>query len=39
VPGIGPGQVYGYRVHGPNDPKRGLRFDGDKVLLDPYAAA
>ena len=36
VPGIGPGQVYGFRVDGPVDPARGLRFDRDKVLLDPY---
>src|ERR1700739_2216884 len=37
VPGIGPGQVYAYRVFGPFDPGRGLRFDPSKVLLDPYA--
>jgi glycogen operon protein len=36
VPGLGPGQLYGYRVHGRSDPSRGLRFDADKVLLDPY---
>ncbi len=36
VPGIRPGQLYGYRVHGPFDPDSGLRFDADKVLLDPY---
>lgn len=36
VPGIGAGQLYGYRAHGPSDPARGLRFDPDKVLLDPY---
>jgi isoamylase len=36
VPGIHAGQLYGYRVHGPFDPERGLRFDADKVLLDPY---
>ena len=36
VPGTGPGQLYGYRVAGPFDPSRGLRFDADKVLLDPY---
>lgn len=36
VPGIGSGQIYAYRVHGENDPSAGLRFDGDKVLLDPY---
>jgi glycogen operon protein len=34
--GVGPGQVYGYRVHGPFDPSRGFRFDGEKLLLDPY---
>jgi isoamylase len=39
VPGIGPGQLYGYRVHGPNAPERGLRFDPGKVLLDPYGRA
>ncbi len=39
VPDIGPGQIYGYRVHGPRAPDRGLRFDPDKVLLDPYARA
>jgi isoamylase len=36
VPGIGPRQIYGYRASGPFDPARGLRFDPDKVLLDPY---
>jgi isoamylase len=36
VPGLGPGQVYGYRAHGPFAPERGLRFDGEKLLLDPY---
>jgi isoamylase len=36
VPGITAGQVYGYRVSGPFDPARGLRFDPSKVLLDPY---
>jgi glycogen operon protein len=39
VPGTGAGQLYGYRVHGPNVPARGLRFDGSKVLLDPYTRA
>ncbi|MGE5248061.1 MAG: glycogen debranching protein GlgX [Verrucomicrobiota bacterium] len=39
VPGITPGQVYAYRAHGPFAPERGLRFDGAKVLLDPYGAA
>jgi len=36
VPGLRPGQIYGYRVNGPHEPHRGLRFDADKVLLDPY---
>lgn len=36
VPGIRSGQLYGYRVHGPNQPSEGLRFDPTKLLLDPY---
>ncbi len=36
VPGLGPGQIYGYRVDGPLDPSRGFRFDSSNVLLDPY---
>jgi isoamylase len=36
VPGVTAGQIYAYRVAGPFDPARGLRFDPDKVLLDPY---
>jgi len=39
VADAGPGQVYGYRVHGPDDPARGWRFDPQKLLLDPYARA
>ena len=39
VPGIMPGQRYGYRVHGPWDPARGLRFNPSKLLVDPYALA
>ena len=39
VPGIGPGQAYGYRVGGPWDPARGLRCNPAKLLLDPYAKA
>ncbi len=39
VPDIGPGQVYAYRAHGPFAPERGRRFDGEKVLLDPYGLA
>jgi len=37
VPGVGPGQLYGYRVHGPYDPAAGHRFNPHKLLLDPYA--
>jgi glycogen operon protein len=36
VSGITAGQIYAYRVAGPFDPERGLRFDPEKVLLDPY---
>jgi glycogen operon protein len=36
VPGVRPGQLYGYRVEGPSAPEHGLRFDSGKVLLDPY---
>jgi len=39
VPGIQPGQLYAYRVFGPFDPARGLRFDSSKLLLDPYGKA
>ncbi|MBA3326901.1 MAG: glycogen debranching protein GlgX [Solirubrobacterales bacterium] len=39
LPGVGPGQRYGYRVHGPYDPERGHRFNPRKLLLDPYAKA
>jgi glycogen operon protein len=34
-----PGQIYAYRAYGPNAPDRGLRFDAQKVLLDPYGLA
>jgi glycogen operon protein len=37
VPGVGPGQLYGYRVHGPYEPENGHRFNPNKLLLDPYA--
>ncbi len=37
LPGAGPGQVYGYRVHGPWAPEQGHRFNPAKLLLDPYA--
>jgi isoamylase len=39
LPGVGPGQEYGYRVHGPFDPAAGQRFNPAKLLLDPYAKA
>ncbi len=37
VPGLRPGQLYGYRVHGPYAPEEGHRFNPNKLLLDPYA--
>ena len=37
LPDLRPGQIYGYRVHGPNEPSRGHRFNPRKILLDPYA--
>lgn len=39
VPGITPGQLYGYRVYGPYDPQNGHRFNHHKLLIDPYAKA
>ncbi len=39
VPGLRAGQLYGFRVYGPFDPVHGDRFDGTKVLIDPYARA
>ncbi len=39
VPGVRPGQLYGFRVEGPDAPSRGLRFDSAKVVLDPYGKA
>ena len=39
LPMVGPGQKYGYRVYGPWDPARGLRYNPAKLLLDPYARA
>jgi isoamylase len=39
LPRVVPGQRYGYRVYGPNDPSRGLRCNPNKLLLDPYAKA
>jgi glycogen operon protein len=38
-PDLKPGQLYGVRVHGPYDPHAGHRFNGNKILLDPYARA
>ncbi|HET9740557.1 MAG TPA: alpha-amylase family glycosyl hydrolase, partial [Solirubrobacteraceae bacterium] len=37
LPGVGPGQRYGYRVHGPYEPVAGHRFNAHKLLIDPYA--
>ena len=39
LPGIGPGQRYAYRVHGPWAPEQGHRFNPNKLLIDPYAKA
>ncbi len=39
IPGLRSGQLYGYSVSGPDEPQDGLRFDPEKVLLDPYAKA
>ncbi|MGN7966772.1 glycogen debranching protein GlgX [Microbacterium sp. 22179] len=39
LPAVQPGQLYGYRVHGPYDPTEGQRFNPNKLLLDPYAKA
>ena len=39
LPGVRPGQAYGYRVTGPYDPRRGMRCNPAKLLLDPYARA
>src|SRR5215213_6541631 len=37
VPDVRPGQLYGYRIHGPWDPAQGHRFNPNKIVLDPYA--
>jgi isoamylase len=37
LPDVRPGQLYGYRVHGPYDPNHGFRFNANKVVMDPYA--
>ncbi|MBV8885462.1 MAG: glycogen debranching enzyme, partial [Chroococcidiopsidaceae cyanobacterium CP_BM_RX_35] len=39
IPGVGPGQRYGFRVHGPFAPSEGHRFNPNKLLIDPYAKA
>jgi glycogen operon protein len=39
IPGLRPGHVYGYRVHGEYQPEEGLRFNPAKLLIDPYARA
>jgi isoamylase len=39
LPEVRPGQLYGYRVHGPYDPQAGHRFNHNKLLIDPYAKA
>jgi isoamylase len=39
LPGVEPGQRYGYRVHGPYDPAQGLRCNPNKLVIDPYAKA
>lgn len=39
IPGLRPGQLYGYRAHGPYDPQNGLRYNANKLLIDPYAKA
>jgi isoamylase len=39
LPTVGPGQLYGYRIHGPYKPEEGLRSNPAKLLIDPYAKA
>ena len=39
LPDVRPGQLYGYRVHGPYEPHEGHRFNSNKLLIDPYARA
>src|SRR5690242_8479610 len=39
IPGLKPGQLYGYRVYGPYEPQNGHRFNPNKLLIDPYARA
>ena len=39
IPGLKPGQLYGYRVYGRYEPEHGHRFNPNKFLIDPYAKA
>jgi glycogen operon protein len=39
IPGVQPGQLYGFRMEGPYEPERGFRFNAAKLLVDPYAKA
>src|SRR5688572_12785945 len=39
LPGVRPGQIYGYRIDGPFEPEQGHRFNPSKLLVDPYARA
>ncbi|MCK7554326.1 glycogen debranching protein GlgX [Chitinophaga sedimenti] len=39
LPDVKPGQLYGFRVHGPYEPQNGFRFNANKLLIDPYAKA
>src|SRR5215467_86717 len=39
LPGVKPGQLYGYRIHGPYEPERGERFNPGKLVIDPYSRA
>src|SRR6516162_948113 len=39
LPDARPGQLYGFRVHGPYEPEKGLRFNSSKLLIDPYCKA
>jgi len=39
IPGLKPGQLYGFRVHGPYRPEEGLRFNPHKLLIDPNGKA
>jgi isoamylase len=39
LPGVRPGQLYGFRVHGPYQPAAGMRYNANKLLVDPYAKA